>query len=160
MLCPRCNSPEAFRVEIAHSQGKISGSLSGQTTTHVGLLTHIQSSHGGVVDLSTAFARALAPPQRRFAGNLALTGVLMLFFGIGIPVVVIVCGGDLRNETLLFTLFFCSAALGAYVSWLVTRPEQRRLDQAYERAIETWKRSWVCARCGHSWIPDNPTQSS
>jgi kynureninase len=57
-------------------------------------------------------------------------------------------------------LFLCGGALGAFVSWVIARPEQRRLDQAHESAIRTWKRSWICARCGHSWIPADPAVTS
>ena len=137
----------------------MSGSLSGTSSTHVGLFQRVTTYHSGDVQVATDFAKALVPPTRRYTG-LVNIGLWMGGCGLGIPILLIVLRDSTQIRVVpdsdfgICLLFVVSGCVGAFIGSGISQPEQRRLDEKYRQALDRWKQSWICARCGHTWILD------
>jgi len=163
MNCPSCSSSDTYRCETAHSQGSSSGKLSGTSTAISSGWNVAFASHGGSVRQTSHFATQAAPPPipREFRGNAFVgvsgcVGILTGAFLGGILALVLIFNGGGDSVPLVFLLCVgISGLFGAAVTYRPPPTESAKED--YQKKYQEWLKTWICARCGHKWIPsENP----
>ncbi len=121
---------------MAHLSGTSTGNLSGLTYSHGGGL----GGFGGKTKQQTQLAAITAPPRPpSFTNAVVIIGGIFIFLFF--------CKS--AQNGLLGLLILIGGAVGLY--FLRNKSYQAEKAQ-YQEAIEIWRRSTICLRCGHTWM--------
>jgi len=157
-LCPKCSSGDTQSFQMAYNAGTTSGNIKMGTFSHgdgFGVA-------GGKLNSQTLLARTVNPPSPPSTGaEIALMIVTSVILG-GV-------------SFFLFNIFF-SSGIATLVSWAVTigigfalyfkyfKGQIASKKKMHSSAHFRWLQSWLCLRCGNSWIPQKglstPTATS
>ena len=145
MQCPKCQSTTTQLCSMAHEQGTTTttthGTATGQsigssTQGGFGVAQHnIQTSSTSTT--RTAFAQRAAPPNNWIAAPLTLLVMLGGIYGI-------LRMGTLPPQNWLLLLMIPPAY---WLYRLIRSPK-------YREARARWETSWICAACGHIFVPE------
>ena len=149
MQCPQCQSDDVYLCSVAHAQGTSKTTTTTRTQgqgfapsgggASYGAATHTSSSTS-----MTAFAAQAAPPSSSIPRALAAV-VLFFLLTWGLPKMFSPSHPEPGGLKFLMTL----ALLGS-IAWVALGV--RNLPKL-RRERETWRRTWICARCGHTFVP-------
>ena len=148
MRCPACGSDQTRKCSVVYEEGTQSGTIS--VTPGGGSPLHAEQF------TSSAIAKRCRPPIAPDAGGFVADIVIsVVLTGLWAAIVVRraqVAGSEVSPALLL------EAVAVAVVLWFVlhnwVRPplwrwrKGKRLLAAYQDALERWRRSWICVRCG------------
>ena len=154
MHCPECHSDDVYLCSVAHEQGT---STAKARTHYAGgsLGWGMSALHRGTADHSsvaqTRFAKRAAPPTNYFEAALGAT----ILSGAAVATIYVasLIWGMRGLAAVLFVLcavIVVPVLLVAGLVLLLTFPFRRRFRAAAAR----WRRSWICARCGRIFSPD------
>lgn len=141
MTCPQCGSDASVTFEMANASGTSIGNIGGLTySPDTGL-----GGFGGKTTQQTQLAARTAPPRHpNSIVPLAVILVSLLFLSIAFIVGVTGSGAGA-----LAILFFGGIAVVALGYWL-NKDFQNDVER-HARAIDSWRNSVICLRCGHAW---------
>ena len=148
--CPKCGSDDTRSFEMVHSEGTSSGTFSaGSYTLGVGAtLTKGQTSNQSVL------ASRTQPPEKP---SMQFGAILAVFFGSFIVSMILLSYiSELAGWLKLLLVIGIAGGLtvGAY---MFERRRLQPLETEYEKSFASWKRNWICLRCGNAWRRVNVT---
>ncbi len=148
--CPKCGSDDTRSFEMVHSEGTSSGTFSAGSYTFGGgaTLTQGQTSNQSILASKTQ------PPEKP---SLKFGALLFVLFGSFIVSMIFVSYiSELAGWLKLLLVFGIAGALtvGAYI---FERRRLQPLEVEYEKSFASWKRNWICLRCGNAWRRVNVT---
>ena len=166
LTCPACGSTDTRRAAVAYEQGHTEvihgGELEWSGPSQLG-----RGSYEGRTTQTSAFAARLAPPRAPVVGPALL--VAWSFFALwwlGCWVFGVWTGWQPNGAApegfvSLVGRFFLPASLSFFFILLlpvllltgVLWRWQGRRWRRHDAALEGWRRTWVCARCGRWWTP-------
>lgn len=155
MNCPQCNSVETRSFEMAYTANTSSGTFAaGGFTLGAGATL----AAGKIKQQSGLAARVQPPSPPRLAQffhvwlySLAIILVVVAISGwaatlfdplLSTPLAGFVIGVPTVIAVLIFPLMLHRRA----------KTNNQKLGEIYEHALERWKSSWICLRCGYTWI--------
>ena len=142
--CPKCACADTQSYEMAYQTGTSSGRINTLSyNADVGFI-----GTGGTVTNRTMLASQVSPPVASdetveilvgFVLSIILLTITSIFLFsvigvLGFPLGFVIIGG------LVFGLY------------KLTKPTRQKNKLNYEQNIAKWSRSWICLRCGASWI--------
>lgn len=148
MICPKCQSDDVYLCQVAHDHGKTTTKTTGRSTGYGNSASHgdgaaygsqhMEFEHTATSTSLTGFAKQAAPPESTFGTAIGcfVVSLAVLFFA----------SGWVRLVFLVLTALCAWWVFGAFRA----RPE-------FKAATERWKKSWICARCGQIFLPDEAT---
>lgn len=165
MECPNCQSQDVILCSVAHEQGTTTTQTHG---TISGGGSYLGSSAGGGVAAGgmsmsqtvnttsksqTGFAERCAPPRTPALTKALIVTLIAAWVGIALlaqvmPAPVKNLSSEVSWVVINLVLWLAIVILPA----LWVRREWRYRPE-YHAALERWRRSWACARCGHIFIP-------
>jgi hypothetical protein len=149
MKCPQCDSEDVYLCSVAYAQGTSKTTSTTRTQGQSyggGQVAFANASHKTTSSSQTAFAAQAAPPSSKLKPALAAVALsLLVSWGLSHLT------SPMHPEPGLLKVIMVAAVLGS-IWWVVTafrHLPQHRLDK------ERWSRSWICARCGHKFVPES-----
>jgi len=141
MTCPQCGSDASVTFEMANASGTSIGNIGGLTySPDAGL-----GGFGGKTTQQTQLAARTAPPRHPHSSvPLAVILVSVLFLSSAFLVGVTGSGAGA-----LAILVFGGIVIVALGYWL-NKDFQKDVER-HARAIDSWRNSVICLRCGHAW---------
>lgn len=156
--CPQCQSDNTSSYRMLWMSGTASGNVSGTGITANGQIGVFGGSSSQQTYLAQSVAPPTAPPLRGFLFGclvpfivcLVLTtmlSALMTMVRFGSPALAKVLAPVLSNS-----LFFWLAILCIAGSLVLRNVYLQMRKQKLAPALQTWERSWLCLKCGVSWV--------
>jgi hypothetical protein len=154
MQCPACQSQNVLLCSVAHEQGTVttttkgtaSGTGSGYTMGASNAFSSAMNTSVNTTSTSrTAFAERCAPPTSTVGWAILATLVAAVIY-IGIQAYL---HADVRPVPAGTGTHVMLGILAACVLWLVLAIRNR---PRYRESLERWRRTWVCASCGHFFL--------
>lgn len=137
MKCPKCESENTQRLEVAFHSGTQNISTT-SNTAGVGFSGGRIGVAGGVTTTSgqtqSTLAAACAPPAKKPAGK---RGVLI--FG---SVLIAICGLNIH------WIFFVFSLVGIGFMWRAWLSNSKYNTEVWPELYKHWSESWVCHKCG------------
>jgi hypothetical protein len=164
MQCPKCQSQDVYLCSTAYAQGTMTtetdgdysgiGMNAGGATQYLGSGSH-SSTH------QTAFARDASPPESKHGKAI---GIVIGAFLWNIVCALLAWGTEppyLKHSSGFFYAWWNYewvwlrwlniVLLIAAIWWL--RSVNQRMPE-YNAALERWRKTWICKRCGTKFVPD------
>lgn len=139
--CPKCKSSEAKKVSLVYESGTFTGTV-------VGLGANLDGDFGiagGITQKGSLLASRLAPPtppnrrgERAFVTLAAIVTGACIWVGVG--------------KHFIEVVILAPCAIVAWIVGLRARLSHRKRVADYLRLTQAWDRSWVCLKCGHTWV--------
>lgn len=151
MKCKSCNSTNLRRFEALYEQGTRESTSSGPHYN----VHHVSHS---------SLALKCAPPTRSNDDNLkSIAGITLIYvFGLVTASVAFFLIHEVVGLVFAILAACISIALSGYIASKVERSIKNDTDakiavtrKHYDIALDDWKHSWYCMRCGHSDIYRN-----
>ena len=145
--CSKCSSPDTQRVAMAYSSGTSCG--------HVSAVTYSGGDNFGVVGgnttVQTLLAQQLRPPEEPPFVVFLLTAVV----GSIVAAVVIFFAVALTTGTDMYG--YLASGVGGAVTfgfglWRLDK-SYNKIAAQYKKDTWRWNNSWICLRCGNTWLP-------
>ena len=140
--CPKCNSDNTQRCEMAWRAGTSTSSFRG-----LGLdLGGDVGAFGGVKQTSTLLASNVGPPSKERENALVVWLLILTIFGVLFGIVYINIDDIPNHLPGWIAIIVCAVGVG-WASWWLYRDAKRRCER-HHAMIQRWLRKWVCMRCG------------
>ena len=151
LSCPNCGSADCSKVSVVYESGTFKGNVAG-----AGIALNGQIDFGGgQTEDRTLPANSLAPPKASGCFGVVVALVTLV---VGFPVGFILLSGVTGlMEAMGFNpsspWWFCSYVIMVIVIAIALGGIcHGRVIARMRRAREAWERSWICMRCGYTWI--------
>lgn len=143
-ICPRCNAETTVRFPVAYQQGQ---SVTNISATSRNIVSGTTFTSGQQFNQSQTSRMTAPPPKPSF--NLApqvILGGLFGFFTLALSL-----AGGRATALWAIPLFVLLAAGLAF--WAVTAKKNHdsKMPQ-WNAAMQQWERSWLCNRCGLTYV--------
>jgi len=153
-VCPKCNSEDTQSFQMAYKTGTTSGVIGMGTYSDGGL-----GVTRGTVKSQSDLARSLKPPTNP-APNVVIVlcvlvsaAILFLAFLVITFIPFAVASSSVIWWTVGISFAAPLIAIGvSYMTWQSRRAELRAAEVAFRTAMHSWSHSWICLRCGGSWL--------
>lgn len=144
LACPSCGSENSQKLSILYDSGRTS-----TETTGIGVSTRGIAVGGARSESSSALSERAVPPLTALGQAIQFSIVLGMFLGFGGCVgSVFYFDYDYNNAAFAWPLWLWLILPGVFVLLLLVR-----LPDAI-RAQREWRRSYMCLRCGQTFIGD------
>ncbi len=142
--CPKCGSDDTRSFEMVYTEGTSTGTFTaGSYTLGVGAtLTKGQTANQSVL------ASRTRPPEKP---DMRLGLLLVALFVSLIVSMILVSGISGLSGGLKFIVFLGVAVGMVAGAYMLERRRLQPLMEQYTIDFATWKRSWICSRCGNTW---------
>jgi hypothetical protein len=145
--CNKCAATNTQRVAMAYSSGTSNAKLTG--------LTFSEGDSFGVVSgkstSQTLLARQLRPPTGpSYIFNTAVAAFGAIGAGVLMFLSFAICFGNVGYS---FLAAFFGAIMVAGVAFWQLDKNFKSQEAKYKRELWRWQNSWVCLRCGNTWMP-------
>lgn len=156
--CPHCQSDHTSSYRMLWMSGTASGSVSGTGITANGQIGLIGGTSSQQTFLAQSVAPPTPPPLRGFLFGcllpfivcLVLTtmlSALMTMVRLGSPVLAKGLAPLLSNVSFFWLAILCIAG-----SLVLRNVYLQMKKQKLAPVLQTWERSWLCLKCGVSWV--------
>lgn len=157
--CPRCQCADTQSFHMAYQAGTSKGTVNVMSyNPDIGI-----TSSGGAVSNQTMLAKQVSPPTLDGADNGVLAAVLLTIvsFTILFPIMAVLfspifkADNDFINLTALLASFIVTSIAAFFVARHVYQAEAKKFESrkvVHQNALAKWSRSWICLRCGSSWL--------
>ncbi len=135
MDCPACASQSTRKFNIVYEEGTTKGTSEGS------------SGHSTEHFSQTPLAKRCSPPDE------PSPGFLLGIVGFAISVWFAFKLGAVFGSFWLGAITFFIAFVGLTFFW--SRILARKAFVKYHTAYEQWQKSWICTKCGHSFVEGN-----
>jgi hypothetical protein len=155
MNCPQCDSAETRTLEMAYAANTSSGTLTAKSYTFgVGA-----TLTAGQIKQQSGLASRIQLPSPPFLTSWGTTLIVSLM-----PVILVaIIAGQIATlfDPLLMTptsgviIIVPSLMTAILLSpriFKMMRVKNEKKKEAYAHNIERWRKTWICLRCGHTWI--------
>jgi hypothetical protein len=144
-VCPKCDSDSTQSFKMAYETGTSHGRVRMAGITESGEI----GLAGGGVSSQSVLARSVRPPAKIDGTFFAIVGVVLVVAVFFLSAYIALVLG-LGFWSILVGL------VGAAGAGLIVNQSAgqtiKKADAEYENAIFRWTRSWICLRCGNSWL--------
>jgi hypothetical protein len=153
--CPKCRSGDTQSFPMAYKTGTSTGRVQMGTYSDGGGF----GMAGGTVTNQSILAKAMRPPANGASTREGIMLVLCIIFALGVAAVGMVFSQSLIGGTspivgiaaALFLAVCTAFGLGGLL-YKVEGPKIASLKRQFELATHKWSHSWICLRCGKSWV--------
>ncbi len=149
--CPKCNSENTQRLDIAYKSGV--SNVSG-TTNNIGVG---MSSSGLGIGVSegnfsgtqeSLFSNSIKPPEKKSAGCITGIGVFIL-----IPFIIVFLGMGVGGNFEQFMFSLTGVLIGIGIIWIDRLQRNRFNRDEYEPKYRAYQKKFICHRCGNIFQP-------